>query len=72
MIRPNYGPNEDTSSAILICNSGERNEDYVRTEKGNFRRFPSQISAEIELQKDRKYYMEILHAQGGGYDFIQA
>lgn len=56
---------EDPSEAVLICNLGEW------TTKDNFQQSLSQISEEIELKKDRKYFIEILHVQLIGVDFLQ-
>lgn len=63
-------PSEDPSSAVLICNVGERNEISMWTKRGEFHRWSSQISRDIELQENRKYYMEILHVQSGWDDFV--
>ena len=57
-------PNEDPSKAVFICGVSEF------TERGEFQRWPSQLSREIELQGNCKYYMEIIHAQLGGNDFF--
>jgi len=56
---------EDTSEAVLICSLGER------TTRGNFQQSLSQVSDEIELKEDRKYFIEILHVQLLGVDFLQ-
>ena len=56
---------EDPSEAVLICNLGEW------TTKDNFQQSLSQISEEIELKKDRKYFIEVLHVQLIGVDFLQ-
>ena len=56
---------EDPSAAVLICNLGEW------TTKDNFQKSPSQISEDIELKKHRKYFIEILHVQLIGVDFLQ-
>lgn len=56
---------EDPSKAVLICSLDEW------TTKDNFRQSPLQVSDEIELKKDRKYFIEILHAQLMGSDFVQ-
>lgn len=58
-------PGEDPSKAVLICSLSEW------TTRGDFKHSPSQVSREIELQEDRKYFIEILHVQMGGDDFFQ-
>jgi len=55
---------EDPSKAVLICKVDE----WVL--RGEFHRKSSQISSIIELQQHRKYYVEILHGQLGGSDFL--
>ena len=56
---------EDPSEAVLICSLGEW------TTRDNFQQSLSQISDEIELKEDRKYFLEILHVQLMGVDFLQ-
>lgn len=55
---------EDPSKAVLICKVDE----WVP--RGEFRRKSSQVSSIIELHQHRKYYLEILHGQLGGSDFL--
>ena len=57
-------PNEDPSKAVFVCGLNKF------TERGEFQRGPSQMSREIELQQNHKYYMEIIHVQLGGNDFF--
>lgn len=56
---------EDPSEAALICSLGEW------TTRHNFQQSLSQVSDEIELKEDRKYFIEILHVQLLGIDFLQ-
>ena len=56
---------EDPSEAVLICSLGEW------TTRDNFQQSLSQVSEEIELKEDRKYFIEILHVQLIGVDFLQ-
>lgn len=56
---------EDPSEAVLICSLGEW------TTRDNFQQSLSQVSDEIELEEDRKYFIEILHVQLLGIDFLQ-
>lgn len=57
-------PSEDPSEAILICKVDE----WVQ--RGEFQRHSLQTSSIIELQQHRKYYVEVLHGQLGGDDFV--
>ena len=57
-------PSDDPSEAVLLCSVREY------TGRGEFQRSPSQISRQIELQQNRKYYIEVIHAQFGGDDFV--
>ena len=58
-------PGIDFSEAVLICSLNEW------TTRDNFQQSPSQVSDEIELKKDQKYFIEILHVQLIGVDFLQ-
>lgn len=58
-------PGEDPSKAVLICSLGEW------TTRDDFQQSLSQVSDEIELKEDRKYFIEILYVQLKGVDFLQ-
>lgn len=58
-------PSEDPSKAVLICSVKEW------SGRDEFQRWPSQISKQVDLQENRKYYIEIIHVQFGGDEFIK-
>lgn len=58
-------PNEDPSKAVLICSLGQW------STRNDFQHSRAQVSREIELKEDRKYFVEIIHAQMWGDDFLQ-
>lgn len=58
-------PSEDPSEAVSICNLEEW------STRDNFQQSRAQVSREMELKDDRKYFMEIIHVQMQGDDFVQ-
>jgi hypothetical protein len=41
------------------------------TTKNNFTKYPTQSSGIIQLTRGQKYYVEVLHKEGSGADFLQ-
>jgi hypothetical protein len=56
---------ERSENSILIANVGEKRQDDAWTHKYDYWKYPTQISKGIELVADKKYYIEIIHVQGG-------
>ena len=64
--------NHRWQNSKLIASVGtKKNEIAWISKRENFLKFPSQISAEVLLQQGRKYYVEVLHVDVGGENFIQ-
>ena len=57
--------NEDPASSEMIARVYSTTES-AWTEKGDFKKYPEQISKEITLQTNKKYYIETLSKQGSG------
>lgn len=57
--------NENPSKAVLICSLGQW------STRNDFQQSPAQVSHEIEMKEDRKYFVEIVHVQMKGDDFLQ-
>ena len=57
--------NEYPENAVLICSLSEW------TTRNNFQLSPTQVSIEIKLLMGHKYFIEILHLQMGGDDFVR-
>lgn len=58
-------PSDYPENAVLICSLSKR------TTRDNFQHSPSQVSNEIQLLKGHKYFIEIVHLQFGGPDFVR-
>ncbi|KAL9968816.1 hypothetical protein ACROYT_G020946 [Oculina patagonica] len=58
-------PSEDPSKAVLICSVEQW------STRDNFQQSPAQVSREIELKEGRKYFVELIHVQMKGDDFLQ-
>ena len=57
--------NEDPASSEMIARVYSPNES-TWTEEGDYKKYPEQISKEIFLHADQKYYIESLSKQGSG------
>ena len=60
---------EDPTNIIKIASVGTF-EDPSNTKIADFQAFPSQISKEVLLEKDKKYYIEVIHKQGAYKDHV--
>jgi len=66
---------DDQSELYLSTGPTEENKDLIAWVYGytpfrNYDKYPTQKSAQIYLEADRKYYIEARHKEGNGNDFI--
>lgn len=61
---------EDGNEKQLIARVFEEN-GGAWTTKGNVKKYSEQISKDVMLHGGKKYYMEVVHKQGGGDGFVQ-
>lgn len=67
---------DDQSELYLSTDSHEANKRKIAsvsgfTAKGDYTKYPLQVSEEISLVAGQRYYIEVLHRDGGGADFVQ-
>ena len=60
------------NSKLIASVGTKKNETAWISMRENFLKFSSQISAEVLLQQGQKYYIEVLHVDAGGENFVQA
>ena len=72
----------DDESELWLSRSGDPNEKHLIarvlkqgqtawTQINKRNKYPDQISEDLKLRKDNKYYIEVLHKQGVGNGFVQ-
>ena len=60
----------DSRNSALIASVGSKDK-IASVDKGDFFHFPNQKSAPILLEKGKKYFIEALHVEAGGVNFLQ-
>ena len=60
----------DWRKSALIASVGNKDK-IASVDKGDFFRNPNQKSAPVLLEKGKKYFIEVLHVEAGGVNFLQ-
>ena len=61
--------NEDPGKVRLVA-SVHSTDGVAWTEPGDYKKYPSQISAELSMETGKKYFIEALHKNGGGASHV--
>lgn len=64
-------PSEDPKEKRLIARVYSEETDGW-TQKNELNKYPDQISQNVSLRRENRYYIEVIHKQGSGNGFVQA